>query len=577
MKIMKTYKSICVIGVICGLCSCSDFSDYNEAPADQLAAGNQTLWQNIEQNQQLSDFAALVRRAGFDRQLDNTHNYTVWAPLNGTFDAAAYQALDDSTLLQQFVKGHVAQYSYLASGQLSERVHMLNNKSFTFEGQGSYTFGELPVSQANVPGNNGVMHLINGAARFYPNLYEYIMANQNDSLLRQFFKQYELTELDTKNSVKGPVVGGIQTYVDSVLTTSNTLLRTIGASLTNEDSTYTFLLPSDKAWQDLYDKVKPCFNFIATTAVQDVDRFTSATSTTTKSITVNAAYLSDSLTRRAIIRNLAFSNNDEYNKWIVDKGEFTDTMRSTNLWKFSNPREILSHAVSVETMSNGYVHTMDSLAFFPWETYLPELEISPMYNTYTAGDSRKVFNFSSRGITVSDPQGFTFGPDVTEYTFLWIYPKDDYSKPELFLNLPGVMSTTYKFYCVFLPGAVTGDERPNILNFQLNYCGANGKVATYAFSKKFLDSGKSADANPKTLNKTTAFENDPLKCDTVYLGDFTFPVAYNGLGDYSPNLHISNPISVFNKTDMANYTRDLRLAYIIMKPIALAEYEEKEK
>jgi len=558
------------------LIGCSDFNDYNDAPADAHAAGNQTLWENITQNAQLSDFASLVKRTGFDTQLASPSSYTVWAPLNGTFNMADYQALNDSALLQQFVKGHIAQYGYVASGSISERVHMLNEKSFIFEGNGTYTFGGLGVASANQPSTNGMMHLINGAARFYPNLYEYIMANRQDTLLQQFFKQYELTELDTKNSVKGPVVGGIQTYIDSVLVTSNSLLQTVRASLTNEDSTYTFLLPNDRAYQALYDKVKPCFNFINTTKVYDVDKFADYKGTTTKEVTVNAEYLSDSLTRRTIVRNLAFSNNDEYNKWMTERGEFTDTMRSTNRTKFSNPKEILSHTVDKETMSNGYAHVVDTLAFYPWETYLPELEFSPLYYAYTE-NSNKRFNFSINKSTFIDPTGYYFGPDITEYPFLWIYPTGEYVVPQVFIDLPGVMSATYKFYCVFMPAFNGSDGRPNLLNFKLNYCNEKGSVASYNFSSKFLESGKAADENPKAVNKTTAFTNDPLKADTVYLGQFTFPVAYNGLGDYSPNLHITNPISVFNKADMAAYTRDVCIAAIIMKPVELAEFEENNK
>lgn len=568
-KIQGLALSLLAVGAVT---SCSDFDDYNSTPSDPLASGNQTLWENIQQNPQLSDFATLVKRTGFDSQLASTRAYTVWAPLNGTFDLAAYQALNDSTLLQRFVKGHVAQYEHVASGQMNERVHMLNGKSFSFSGQGAYTFGSLPVNVANLPGNNGVMHVLNGAAPFYPNLYEHIMANQQDTLLQQFFKQYELTELDTRNSVKGPVVGGIQTYIDSVLVTSNSLLRTVSASLTNEDSTYTFLLPNDQAYQAMYDKVKPYFTFINTTKVYDVDKFADYKGTTTKEVTVDAEFLSDSLTRRTIVRNLAFSNNDEYNKWITERGEFTDTMRSTNRTKFSNPREILSHTVKKETMSNGYAHTVDSLAFYPWETYLPELEISPLMEAYTE-NSRTRFNFATRTVNFIDPTGTFFGPDVTEMRYLWIYPTGEYVLPQVFINLPGVMAATYKFYCVFMPVA----GQPNLLNFKLNYCNASGNTASYNFSSKFLESGKAADENPKTVNKTTAFTNDPLKADTVYLGQFTFPVAYNGLGEYAPNLHITCPISVFNKADMAAYTRDVRIAAIIMKPVELAEFEENNK
>ena len=566
-KIQGLALSLLAVGAIT---SCSDFDDYNTTPSDPLASGNQTLWENIQQNPQLSDFAALVKRTGFDSQLASTRAYTVWAPLNGTFNASDYQALNDSTLLQQFVKGHVAQYEHVASGLMDERVHMLNGKSFSFTGQGAYTFGSLPVSTVNLPGNNGVMHVLNGAAPFYPNLYEYIMANQQDTLLQQFFKQYELTELDTKNSVKGPVVGGIQTYIDSVLVTSNSLLRTVGAELTNEDSTYTFLLPNDKAYQDMYDKVKPYFTFVNTTKVYDVDKFADYKGTTTKEVTVNAEYLSDSLTRRTIVRNLAFSNNDEYNKWITARGEFTDTMRSTNRWKFSNPQEILSHTIQKETMSNGTAHIVDSLAFYPWETYLPELEISPLREAYTE-NSRTRFNFATRTVNFYDA-GYYFGPDVTELRYLWIYPTGEYVLPQVFINLPDVMAATYEFYCVFMPY-----DLPNLLNFKLNYCNEKGNTASYNFSSKFVESGKAADDNPKTVNKTTAFTNDPLKADTVYLGKFTFPIAYNGLGNYSPNLHITCPISVFNKADMAAYTRDVRIVAIIMKPVELAEFEDNNK
>ena len=100
--------------------SCSDFKDYNEVPTDALPAGNQTLWQNIQQDAELSDFAALVKQAGFDTELDNTKSFTVWAPKNGTFSMADYQGLSQANLLQQFVKNHVAEYGHQASGAVSD-------------------------------------------------------------------------------------------------------------------------------------------------------------------------------------------------------------------------------------------------------------------------------------------------------------------------------------------------------------------------------------------------------------------------------------------------------------------------
>ena len=358
--------------------------------------------------------------------------------------------------------------------------------------------------------------------------------------------------------------------------TSNSLTRNLNASLANEDSTYTFLMPTNRAYEAMYNKIRQNYNFIATTKVQDVAQFASASATNSKTVTVDAEYLADSLTRRQIVRNLIFSNNDAYNQWVIGKGVFSDTLRSTTRTKLSNPNELLAQTVKKVEMSNGFAHIVDSIASHPWETYAPEIEISP--SRYIVNK----FNCSTQSIPVDDPEGIVFGPEVKNFRYTWIYPNSEYSKPDVFIELPNVNSTTYNFYCVFLPSAIiSNDTLPNILNFQLSYCAANGNLATYNFSKAYADSlltGGTLPRVPTAVNMTTAFTNDPYKTDTVFIGRFQFPVAYNGLGDdYRPNIHISNPISVFNKTHMATYTRDMRVASIIMRPVEMDEFEAKEK
>jgi hypothetical protein len=149
------------------------------------------------------------------------------------------------------------------------------------------------------------------------------------------------------------------------------------------------------------------------------------------------------------------------------------------------------------------------------------------------------------------------------------------------------MSTTYNFYVVFMPTRFTNggsvDDRPNWLNFQLNYCTAKGATATYNFSKAYADalqSGGTLPAVPTAVNASTAFMNDPTKTttDTVFIGQFTFPVNYNGLGDeYYPSLRVSSPISVLNNTHLTNYSRDVRIAAILLRPVELEEFEAKNK
>ena len=584
-----------LVSMLLAATSCTDFNDYNETPVDQQATGNQTLWENILQNDQLRNFAAILKRTGFDAELSKSRTYTVWAPLDGTYDASQYEQLSDSLLLQRMVKNHVAEYSHVATGALEERIRVLNDKTYDFVGNGTYTFGGKTVQRPNLPGNNGVMHLLNGTSDFLPSIYEYLSMGQDiDSLYKQF-KRYEISVLDEKKSVKGPVIGGLQTYSDSVMNTYNSMVNNINARIANEDSSYTFLMPNNKAFRDYYNKVAPLFNYIATTVVPNVEAYENATDDKTKSFTYSEhtpAYLKDSVARAVILRNLAYSNNNEYNQWIEGTPSplGSDTLRSTTRTKFSNPAEILGHTIQKVTASNGFVRIVDSLAFMPWEAYNPELVINPYYYAYT-NDSRKNFSFYTETGRVPDSTAVKLlGPGNENFRYLWIKPIDEYSTPTVYLELPDVLSTTYKFYAVFMPWryyepnskyfwAFGTDDRKCLLNFQLNYCTARGAAATYNFSSKFLTSGKASDENPSRLTKNTAFFNDPQKVDTVYLGQFTFPIAhrYLGNGNYNPTIRITNPMGVFNPSDVANYTGEVRLAAIIMKPVELVEYEEKNK
>jgi uncharacterized surface protein with fasciclin (FAS1) repeats len=572
--------------------SCSDFSDYNDTPADANPAGNQTLWQNISANGDLTDFASLVKKAGFDVELDNSKSFTVWAPKNGTFNVADYASLSKEDLLQQFVKNHIAEYGHLASGAVDTRIHTLNEKSYTFEGNGGqYTFDGITISKANQPGNNGLMHIMDGAAQFKYNLYEYLKVAPDIDSLRNHFMRYELNYLDENASVKGPMVNGMQTYIDSVIVTNNTLVNQLGARIANEDSSYTFIMPNNDAFQKMYDKVKPYYNYITTTKMQDVENFTKAADSQTKTVTVDAAYMNDSLVRRIIVRNLLYSNNDAYNQWLVGEGESVDTIRSTTRGKFSNPNALMEDylVATPVSMSNGFVRLVDSLAFYSWETYCPEIELSPRYNLKALFPNSAKAENSTLYHSDGSPMTDILGPETTEteYRFKRIIPGGDRAKPDFYLSLPNVKSAKYNLYVVFIPTARYNglDGRPNWLNFQINYCNEKGTLVTRNLSKALADkilAGEevtNADYNKVTSVGTgTAFTNDPEKTDTVFIGQMDFPIAYDGLGDeYYPNLRVTSPISVFNNTQLATYSREVCIAAVLMRPVELEEFEEKNK
>ena len=588
---MKVNKYIGVTMMAAGVlaaASCTDFDDYNKEVADTTASATSTLWENIKQNSQLSDFAQLVQKAGFGDELSQTHYYTVWAPLNGTFDASAFQNLGNSSLLRQFVKNHIADYRHSATGALDERVLMLNEKSYDFAGGAAYTFGEVPVSQANLPSSNGLIHTLQGAVPFYPNLYEFITDStlaigKNIDSLRRYFQKYELTYLDEEASVPGPIVDGMQTYVDSVMVTENTLWSMMNVMMTNEDSTYTVLMPTNDAWLKTYNRIKSYYNYAPTT---NAEAFQGGNiSATPSTLTIDNAYWQDSLASSHLVRNMFFSNNDIYNQWIegTPSAYGSDTIRSTIRNKFSNPRDILAQAKQTVELSNGKGYIVDSLAMYPWETYAPEREV-------LAASNNNIGRVATGSYTTHRVHVIGKDQENEDFSYIHVIPSGGYARPELDLFLPGVLSTTYSFYCVFAyptddPNVADSTLLPNRVIFTLNYCDEKGALKDYTFldeSEENISSFQERfNLTDNNTNRTTirAFSNNPkLLKDTVYLGDFTFPVCYAGLGDeYRPNIKITSPFSVFNRNLMAAYTRDLRIAAIIMKPKELVAFEESNK
>ena len=137
MKVNKYIGIMMMAASMLVASSCTDFDDYNEVPVDANASAELSLWENISQNSQLSNFKRIIEKVGFNNDLQQSHFYTVWAPLDGTYDAESLLQQDNATLLYRFVKSHVAEHNHLVSGVVNERIHALNEKSFSFEGASS--------------------------------------------------------------------------------------------------------------------------------------------------------------------------------------------------------------------------------------------------------------------------------------------------------------------------------------------------------------------------------------------------------------------------------------------------------
>ena len=99
MKRNKYIYGVMAAGLLLAA-SCTDFDDYNKAYTDAEPGSTQTLWDNISQRGNLSQFASLLQKGGYDTELQNSRFYTVWAPEDGTFNYDSVNALGKDALVK---------------------------------------------------------------------------------------------------------------------------------------------------------------------------------------------------------------------------------------------------------------------------------------------------------------------------------------------------------------------------------------------------------------------------------------------------------------------------------------------
>ena len=575
--------------------SCSDYSDYNSVPSGgDLPSANQTLWENISSDPQLTKFTALAKQCKFSEALNSPRFYTVWAPVDDAISNEEYNRLmgsDSATIVKQFMQQHMTEYNYPVSSALeSMNIVSLNAKHHPFTQQ---SFDGIPYNTVNIPATNGVMHKINGLSEFYPNLYENFDNLQGCDLIRQYIQKYDEYYLDVNASVIGPLRDGKQTYLDSVMKKRNNVIREImRADLEDEDSTFCMLIPNDRAWQDAYDAIYPLYNYIPKMDYMDLEKKTlvasslKATDSKADKAAETDGELQDSLTCRNIVRNLVFSDWYAGNQPLFGKGTFApaDTAITTSFSHITNMQDVMDHTVAVNEMSNGMTRTIDALTFAPWETY------NPVLTTAYPEATMKVTKLTQHNIPLDNLTGrdslFSKVPAMLQE---WILPKTSRffsyvavdatnidgttGKPEFNFALRGVRSTTYHIYVVTVPAQVeepTADVKPYYLRFYLSWTDANNKQQYTVLPNGAKSSIEMTTDNGES-SATLICTGDPGRVNVFDLGEFSFPACYYGLDAY-PSLMMMHTKSYTSSANRQKYDQQMRVAGVFLVP---KEYNDK--
>ncbi len=616
---MKYINKVRIAVVACSALvavSCTDYLDYNTVPEATNPAADKTLWENISENENLTDFAAVLKRLGYDEVLNASHTYTVWAPQNGSFRLEELDQMDSTKVERQFLKNAIADFAHREADINDTVVYMLNGKLVKFSNKNTdmlaFDGKDILPNAANpavfnYPSTNGLLYITSAPATFRYNGYEYLRESEDmPNMMGAYVEHYESRVLDEANSVKGAIIDGVQHYDDSVIIVSNILTdRMLRAQLNNEDSLYTVLIPTDTAWNRAYGEIASYYNFVEKIPYQDLssnqvglmpgaswndkmkklinmlDASAGKVEVALTSAPIGAeiqetgAYWSDSIAKRLLTNNFVFSEKSgKFNTKFQTGQSFkeSDSVYSTTGNWLSNPAMLDELTEDVIELSNGHARMIKDFPFSPKETYAPVIKSRNVGRVITATGFKHTEESIDRELL--DPSMCVLD-DENETALRYVktnVPEISYSLSEFNFYIDDVLSTTYDVSLVLVPACIEdpdmpeSERKPYSLYVDINY--ADYEKGELTLVNKRFDGEKLVSGN-SALRKVEPFTGGKDKVDTIRLGRVTFPICYAGTGA-KPNIKVMYP---FNLKMDKSCERNLRIANVILEPVV---EEEKE-
>ncbi|MBP3471641.1 MAG: hypothetical protein J6K41_05360 [Paraprevotella sp.] len=597
-------KATAGILMLAGLAACSD--NWDEHYDMAATTSTKTLWEQIEENENLKDFARLLERVHYFNSetqryenytykdlLSGTQTLTVWAPEDNTFDVAALLQQCEETEMRdldgdgiaetvytgeykvehEFIRNHITRFRTNLSGTGNDSLTMFSSKMNVLD-RDKRTIRDIKIAQSNIGASNGILHTIAAPLPFQKNLLEFfytdtrLLSNEIDpetgsrkpGKMLEFFQRFDTTYIDKYQSTQGPIVNDEITYVDEVWVTNHQLLSYgssyqgnflsgLGAYLNNEDSLYTMIFLTDPAWEQGLEKTTKLFNYRPS--------YQNKFDTQDKNdITVNVDSLKEMQSKLALIQHLAFNARTQKNIKPEDVGVVNaDSLVTTkyNVIKAPNCNELFD-GKSPEETSNGYAYVVDNYRFDLSQTVKKDIDLEAESTFfYTTSGTTNAITYSMDDLYRNPDVKGSFGDKKISYVMA-----PGRTNPSITYTIPNVLSGKYAIKVVFPPSNVLlrdqgTDPKPYKLNFTLKYYrNANGSEAS------------ATARNVEIIPDPNNLKNDTVTLDLkVNNESFTeFPICYYGVNNAGVTLQITGAV---NSNEIDKYAKNFFVDEIIFE------------
>ena len=583
--------------VLLGFTACTD-DHFDIQPS--TVSGSNTIWQNVEANADLDSVAMILRRCKvmksqtdksakqtYAELLATSQQLTAWLPKNGTFNAKQYlDELDSAAVLRakdemagtraeydvanRFARNHIARFNY-ESNMGEQRIALMNSKIVNYNaGEGTFNGVKLDAANANILSSNGMLHVLDGESQFAYNIFERLQVDSRFAKIYGDIDKYNVYTFSSSSSTQGSMNhNGSMEYVDSVWTRTNSLMTDARLTyLTDEDSLYVSVIPTDAAYEAARQKIHGLFKYAKNYNYAWDASKRDWTNKGTNALKFNT----DSLTTYNVTSG------------ILSASSFSVGYNSEGPVTTSNPQAFLNHVLTADSLnssadlviynkdkgnvnpifdgqtaddaikaSNGYIFAVDNYNYDPSYSFIQKMNINGHNTSQVTGSTSEQAQYVTLN---NENQNAEVNVDALGVdNFYYYFPVSGNSQLNIEFKLNNVLSTKYKISIVLLP------NRVNINNIRAEEDG------TIIEEKPVFDVQIRDDKGSMIGKAVKNVSVDQDKVEKKVLWEaFEFPYAYFGL----PSGYESFPvlrISMSYAQQRKGKCKALSIAKVILEPV----------
>ncbi len=583
--------------VLLGFTACTD-DHFDIQPS--TVSGSHTIWQNVEANADLDSVAMILRRCKvmksqtdksakqtYAELLATSQQLTAWLPKNGTFNAKQYlDELDSAAVLRakdemagtraeydvanRFARNHIARFNY-ESNMGEQRIALMNSKIVNYNaGEGTFNGVKLDAANANILSSNGMLHVLDGESQFAYNIFERLQVDSRFAKIYGDIDKYNVYTFSASSSTQGSMNhNGSMEYVDSVWSRTNSLISDARLNdLTDEDSLFVSVIPTDAAYEAARQKLQGLFKYAKSYNYAWDESKRDWTNKGTNALKFNT----DSLT--------TYNVTDR----ILSASSFSVGYNSEGPVTTSNPQAFLNHVLTADSLntnvglviynkdkgnvnpifdgqtaddaikaSNGYIFAVDNYNYDPSYSFIQKININGRNTAQVTGSTSEQAQYVTLD---NENQNAEVNVDALGVdNFYYYFPVSGNSQLNIDFKLNRVISTKYKISIVLLP------NRVNINNIRAEEDG------TIIEEKPVFDVQIRDDKGSVIGKAVKNVSVDQNKVEKKVLWEaFEFPYAYYGL----PSGYESFPvlrISMSYAQQRKGKCKALSIAKVILEPV----------